>query len=144
VKVSRHFITTRLSVVILFAHSLYATDANGVIDPSEHRAAIRAKLLELTPSGEPLTQVVAVLNEKFATSNHPSPIKVDLIPSSEQTRTKIIRVNLGEYIESPLMLMLPTPIPVIVDTSATWTFDTNDRLVDIAVRKKQTSEFDGN
>jgi hypothetical protein len=41
------------------------------------------------------------------------------------------------------MLTLPTRIPVIVDTSATWTFDAKGRFVDIIVRKKQTSESDG-
>jgi hypothetical protein len=137
------------SVLALFFLMLFACAAQGdekkpSIDPSEHRAAIRQRLLELTPLGEPFANVLALLNEKFASADKASAIEVKLVPSPGDPHmpVKTIRVDLGQYLTSPLTLTLEIPLPLVAETSATWIFDEKDRLVDIVVSKRLESEFD--
>jgi len=59
----------------------YGDEEKPAINPSEHRAAIRQKLLELTPLGEPFANVVVLLNEKFTSPDKASAIEVKLVPS---------------------------------------------------------------
>lgn len=133
-----------LLLLMVFAHEAQGDEEKPAIDPSEHRAAIRQKLLELTPLGEPFAKVIALLNEKFTSPDKASAIEVKPVPSPSDSRKliKTIRVDLGQYLTNPLTLTLEIPLPLIAETSATWIFDEKDRLVDIVVTKKLESEFD--
>jgi hypothetical protein len=132
------------AVLPILASTAYGNDEKVAIDPSAHRAAIRERLLELTPIGETFANVAAVLNQKFASPGRASAVEVKLVPSASDSRVlvKTIRIDLGEYLTNPLTLTLPIPLPIIADTSAVWIFDEKDLLVEIAVSKKLESEFD--
>ena len=141
-KPTHHFALAVLLTVL--ACGAHGDEGKTGIDPSEHRAAIRQKLLELTPLGEPFANVIALLNEKFTSLDGASAIEVKPVPSPSDSRilVKSIRVDLGQYLTNPLTLTLEIPLPLIAETSATWIFDEKDRLVDIVVKKKLESEFD--
>ena len=121
-----------------------AGDEPNAIDPSDHRATIRQKLLELTPLGESFSKVSGVLNEKFASPEKAPAFDVKLVPSTRDPAelVKSIRVDLGQFLANPLTLSLPIPLPIVADTSATWIFDEKEVLVEISVSKKLESEFD--
>ena len=133
-----------LLLLMVFVHDAHGDEEKSAIDPGGHRAEIREKLLELTPLGEPFANVVALLNEKFTSPDKASAIEVELVPSPSDSHklVKTIRVNLGQYLTNPLTLTLEVPLPLIVETSATWIFDEKGHLVDIVVKKKLESEFD--
>jgi hypothetical protein len=143
VKTILHFV---LAVLFLtaFAWEIRGDEKKPAIDPSEHRAAIRQKLLELTPLGEPFANVLAVLKEKLTSGDKASAIEAKLMPSTDDAHVliKTIRVDLGQYLTNPLTLTLEIPLPLVAEASATWVFDERDRLVDIVVSKKLESEFD--
>ena len=61
-KTTHHFALAVLFLMVL-ACEAYGEEDKPAIDPSEHRAAIRQKLLQLTPLGEPFANVIALLNE---------------------------------------------------------------------------------
>ena len=142
VKTFLHFFLA--AVLSILASTTYGNDEKSAIDPSAHRAAIRERLLKLTPIGETFANVAAVLNERFASPGKASAVDVRLLPSAGDSRVlvKAIRIDLGEYLTNPLTLTLPIPLPVVADTSATWIFDEKDLLIEIAVSKKLVSEFD--
>jgi hypothetical protein len=142
-KTTLHFVLAVLFLMV-FACEASGDEEKAAIDPNEHRAAIREKLLELTPLGEPFANVVALLNEKFTSPDKASAIEVKLVPSPGDTHilVKTIRVDLGQYLTNPLTLTLEIPLPLIAETSATWIFDEKNRLVDIVVSRKLESEFD--
>ena len=141
-KTTHHFALAVFLIVL--ACEAYGDEEKTGIDPSEHRAAIRQKLLEVTPLGEPFANVIALLNAKFSSPDKASAIEVKPVPSPSDSRilVKTIRVDLGQYLTNPLTLTLEIPLPLIAETSATWIFDEKDRLVDIVVKKKLESEFD--
>ena len=142
-KTTHHFALAVLFLMVL-ACEAYGEEDKPAIDPSEHRAAIRQKLLQLTPLGEPFANVIALLNEKFTSPDKASAIEVKPVPSPSDSRILVqtIRVDLGQYLTNPLALTLEIPLALIAETSATWIFDEKDRLVDIVVKKKLESEFD--
>jgi hypothetical protein len=127
-----------------FARETCGDSKQPAIDPSEHRVAIRQKLLELTPLGEPFANVLALLKEKFTATDKAVAIEAKLVPSTDDPHVlvKTIRIDLGQYLTNPLTLTLEIPLPLVAETSATWIFDEKDRLVDIVVTKKLESEFD--
>ena len=141
-KTTLHFVLAVL--FLMFFGKAYGDEEKPAINPSEHRAAIRQKLLELTPLGEPFANVVVLLNEKFTSPDKASAIEVKLVPSPSDSHilVKTIRVDLGQYLTNALTLTLEIPLPLIAETSATWIFDEKNRLVDIVVSKKLESEFD--
>lgn len=134
-----------LLVTLLTARS-FGDDETPGIDPTEHRATIRQRLLEWTPLGESFSNVTTVLSEKFTSPKGIPAFDVKLVPSAAAPHllVKTIRIDLGQYLTNPLTLNLPIPLPIIADTSATWLFDEKDRLTEITVSKKLESEFDKN
>ena len=141
-KTTLHFVLAVLFLMVF--GEAYGDEEKPAINPSEHRAAIRQKLLELTPLNEPFANVVVLLNEKFTSPDKASAIEVKLVPSPSDSHilVKTIRVDLGQYLTNALTLTLEIPLPLIAETSATWIFDEKNRLVDIVVSKKLESEFD--
>jgi hypothetical protein len=88
--------------LMVLACEAYGDEEKTGIDPSEHRAAIRQKLLELTPLGEPFANVIALLNQKFTSPDKASAIEVKPVPSPSDSRilVKTIRVDLGQYLRA--------------------------------------------
>jgi hypothetical protein len=134
-----------LLITLLTARS-FGDDQTTAINPSEHRATIRQRLLEWTPLGESFSNVTTVLGEKFTSPKKTPAFDVKLVLSAADPHVlvKAIRIDFGLYLTNPLTLDLPVPLPMIADTSATWLFDEKDRLTEIAVSKKLESEFDKN
>jgi hypothetical protein len=138
---------TLLRVVVLVTLQTalaFGDDENPTIDPSEHRATIRQRLLEWTPLGESFSNVTTVLNEKSASPDKTPALDVKIVPSvgDPHVFVKTIRIDFGQYLTSPLTLNLPIPLPIIAETSATWFFDDKDRLTEVTVSKKLESELD--
>jgi hypothetical protein len=133
-------------LVTLQTAPAFGDDEKPAIDPTEHRATIRQRLLEWTPLGESFSNVTTVLGEKFASPKETPAFDVKLVPSvgDPHLLVKRIRIDLGQYLTNPLTLNLPIPLPIIADTSATWLFDEKDRLAEITVTKRLESEFDKN
>jgi hypothetical protein len=134
-----------LLITLLTARS-FGDDEKSAIDPSEHRATIRQRLLEWTPLGESFSNVTKVLGEKFTSSKKTPAFDVKLVPyaADPHVLVKTIRIDFGQYLTNPLTLNLPIPLPIIADTSATWLFDEKDQLAEITVTKRLESEFDKN
>ena len=130
--------------LLVLIRGIQAGDASeqASIDPRDHRAAIREKLLKLTPLGEPLARVVPILDETFVAQDREFKVQTEVGTSANGQPVKTLRVDLGEYLTNPVTLTLAIPLPIVADTSAIWIFDSQDRLVDIVVSKKLVSDFD--
>lgn len=109
-----------------------------IVDLHAHRAEIRAVLLQYTPLGSSVKDVVEFVSKQLQRTGETSPVTVQ--PASDGSRpraTKTIRVYLGQYYDHPeVFFLLFAPLMMQKEVTAYWWFDQHDRLIDIVVDKK--------
>lgn len=99
-KVAWRLSTAMACALLVLVRGIQAGNASeqASIDPREHRAAIREKLLKLTPLGEPLARVVPILDETFVAQDRESKVQTEVGTSANGQPVKTLRVDLGEYL----------------------------------------------
>lgn len=138
----RRMISSRLVLLPVFlltvAASTYADDTAVSIDPNAKRAEIRAQLLKYTPLGSDVKEVIVFIKTKLARGGGGAEPKVlnrgatgASAKTSDRKGVKVIKVNLGNYFESPALLTLDIPLPWRDSLIAQWAFDKDDRLIEI-------------
>jgi hypothetical protein len=93
--------------------------------------------LKYTPLGSTTNEVIAFNKTKLArdANTEPKVLKHGATgasaEASDQKGVKVIKVNLGNYFESPALLTLDIPLPWRDSLIAQWAFDKDDRLIEI-------------
>jgi len=119
-----------------------ANNASVEINHRDTRAEIRTQLLKYTPVGCSSKEVVAFLKTRLLKKGDPEPIIRNhgaTGPSAEASSTKgvkSIKLDLGDYLESPILLTLSPPLPFREALMAQWAFDANDKLVGLFLDRK--------
>ena len=109
-----------------------------IVDIYAPRAAIRAELLQQTPPGSSIENVISFISNRLQrTRSGVAKISVepDNIPSQPRV-AKSIHVYLGQYYKHLGAVFLTAPMVVHEDVSACWLFDSHHRLIDIVVDKQ--------
>jgi hypothetical protein len=88
----------------------FGDDEKPAIDPSEHRATIRQRLLEWTPLGASFSNVTTVLGEKFASPSSPRRSWAAEIMQREGRPEREIVNTAAEWEADPLQIRLKFPI----------------------------------
>jgi len=109
-----------------------------VVDIYAPRAAIRAELLQQTPPGSSIENVISFISNRLQRPRSgvaKISVEPDNIPSQPRV-AKSIRVYLGQYYKHLGAVFLTAPMVVHEDVSACWLFDSHHRLIDIVVDKQ--------
>ena len=110
-----------------------------IIDIHASRATIRAVLLQKTPPSSSIEYVIGFISNRLQhTGSGPARITVQPANIPSQPRVaKTIHVYLGQYYKHLGAVFLTAPMVVHEDVNAQWLFDRHDRLIDIAVNKRE-------
>ncbi|MDQ6655092.1 MAG: hypothetical protein M3Y80_04680 [Verrucomicrobiota bacterium] len=117
------------------------TETPRPIEPSEQRADTRAALLQRTPVGTSLAEVLKFLATNLhkegdqAATVEPHGATGEAAAHGKTAGVKSIRMPLGQYVENPATIFLTAPMLLEREVTAQWAFDEHDRLVDIFVDK---------
>lgn len=109
-----------------------------IVDIYAPRAAIRAELLQQTPPGSSIENVISFISNRLQrTRSGVAKISVEPANLASQPRVaKTIHVYLGQYYKNLGAVFLTAPMVVHEDVSARWLFDRHRRLIDIVVDKQ--------
>lgn len=108
-----------------------------IIDLRSHRGEIRVALLQHTPVGSRIKDVIDFISKQLQPASGASLVTVEPIRDDSQPRaTKTIRVYLGQYYDHPEVVFLSAPLVMQKEVTAQWLFDSHDLLVDVAVKKQ--------
>lgn len=138
-----------LSILVLLCPWFAArgADAGKVqIDPYEVRAAIRAELLKYTPLGSSTKEVLNFVRTQLQhegdevpqVENHPA--TGELAAKSDRKGVKVIKVDLADYLSSPILLTLVVPMPLRSFLTAQWAFDKDGKLIEIFLDREAQPE----
>ena len=109
-----------------------------IVDIYAPRAAIRAELLQQTPTGSSIEYVVSFISNRLQRSPG-SVAKITVEPANTPSQPRVaktIHVYLGQYNKHLGAVFLTAPMVVHEDVSARWLFDHHDQLIDIVVDKQ--------
>ena len=109
-----------------------------IVDIYAPRAAIRVELLQQTPPGSSIENVISFISNRLQrTRSGVAKISVEPANIASQPRVaKAIQVYLGQYYKHLGAVFLTAPMVVHEDVSARWLFDRDGRLIDIVVDKQ--------
>lgn len=108
-----------------------------IVDLHAHRGEIRTALLQHTPAGSSVKDVMDFISKQLQHGEATSPVTVEPVKGDSQSRAaKAIRVYLGQYYDHPEVIFLSAPLMMQKEVTAQWLFDSHDRLVDIAIEKQ--------
>lgn len=109
-----------------------------IVDIYAPRAAIRAELLQQTPPGSSIENVISFISNRLQrTRSGVAKISVEPANLASQPRVaKTIHVYLGQYYKHLGAVFLTAPMVVHEEVSAGWLFDRDGRLIDIVVDKQ--------
>ena len=112
------------------------------IELSEHRAQIRTTLLRQTPLGLTPAEVQKFITTKLLSRDSPAPALEphgaagESAAQSAKKGVKSIRVDLGQYIDNPAVILFTAPLLNEKEVTVEWAFDAHDRLIEVFVDKK--------
>jgi hypothetical protein len=109
-----------------------------IVDIYAPRAAIRAQLLQETPTGSSIEHVVRFISKRLQNTRSGEAkitVEPDNIPSHPRV-AETIHAYLGQYYKHLGAVFLTAPMVVHEDISARWLFDRHCRLIDIVVDKQ--------
>jgi hypothetical protein len=109
-----------------------------IVDIYAPRAAIRAQLLQETPTGSSIEHVVRFISKRLQNTRSGEAkitVEPDNIPSHPRV-AETIHAYLGQYYKHLGAVFLTAPMVVHEDISARWLFDRHRRLIDIVVDKQ--------
>jgi hypothetical protein len=109
-----------------------------IVDIYAPRAAIRAELLQQTPPGSSIENVISFISNRLQRPRSgvaKISVEPDNIPLQPRV-AKSIRVYLGQYYKHLGAVFLTAPMVVHEEVSACWLFDSHHRLIDIVVDKQ--------
>lgn len=109
-----------------------------IVDVYAPSAAIRAQLLQQTPPGSSIQEVMSFIANRLQRSrNGVAKIRVEPARIASQPRVaETIHIYLGQYYKHLGAVFLTAPMVVHEDVSASWLFDRHHRLIDIVVQKQ--------
>jgi hypothetical protein len=108
-----------------------------IVDLHAHRGEIRAALLQHTPPGSSVKDVMDFISKQLQHDGATSPVTVEPVKGDSGSRAaKTIRVYLGQYYDHPEVVFLSAPLLMQKEVTAQWLFDSHDRLIDIVVKKQ--------
>lgn len=130
--------------LILSPLLLVARDHGGQVEMNLHdqRSQIRANLLKYTPPGSSSASVLNFVKTRLKHKGNPDakidnhPARGPITEGSKLTGVKRIKVLLGDCLDSPLLMTMDVPVPVLTEVTVQWAFDKNDRLIEIFVDRK--------
>jgi hypothetical protein len=108
-----------------------------IVDLHAHRGEIRAALLQCTPLGASLKNVLDFISKQLQQNGGASPLTVEAVKDdSESHVAKSVRAYLGQYYDHPEVVFLSAPLLMQKEVTAQWLFDSHDRLINVVVEKK--------
>lgn len=111
-------------------------EATVIVNLHAHRGEIRAALLQHTPFGSSVKDVINFVSKQLQRGGESLPVTVETVKDASQPRVaKAIRVYLGQYYDHPEVVFLSAPLMMQREVTARWLFDSHDRLMDLAVDK---------
>jgi hypothetical protein len=130
--------------VVFLAHAVaqQPQQPSSAIELSEHRAQIRAVLLRQTPLESTPAEVEKFITTKLLSKDSPAPAlqphgaRGESAAQSAKRGVKSIRLDLGQYIDNPAVILLTAPLLNEKEVTVEWAFDARDRLIEIFVDKK--------
>jgi hypothetical protein len=128
--------------IFFVAAIVCAAQGSSPIEAQQHRAEIRAALLEQTPIGSSLSRVQQFIGTKLLPKNVSPPRLEDHGATGESAvgalnkGVKSIRLELGHYFENSGTIFLTAPLINQKEVVVQWAFDEHDRLVDVFVDKR--------
>jgi hypothetical protein len=112
-------------------------EATVIVNLHAHRGEIRAALLQHTPLGSNVKDVMNFISKQLQRDGENSPVTVETVKDDSQPRAaKAIRVYLGQYYDHPEVVFLSVPLMMQREVRARWLFDSHDRLIDLVVDKR--------
>ena len=108
-----------------------------IVDLRAHRGEIHAALLQHTPVGSSVKDVMDFISKQLERGSDESLGTVEPVKDDSQPRAaKTIRVYLGQYYDHPEVVFLSAPLMMQREVTAQWLFDAHDHLIDLAVKKQ--------
>lgn len=109
-----------------------------IVDLRAHRGEIRTELLKHTPLGASVKVVTGFISKQLQREGSAAPVTVEPVKDNSQPRAaKVIRVYLGQYYDHPEVVFFSAPMMMQKEVTAKWLFDSQDRLIDIALEKQE-------
>lgn len=127
--------------LLLVASGAALADTNPppvIVDIYAPRVAIRAQLLQQTPPGSSIEDVMSFIANRLQRSRSGvAKIRIEPARIASQPRVaETIHIYLGQYYKHLGAVFLTAPMVVHEDVSASWLFDRHHRLIDIVVQKQ--------
>ena len=127
--------------LLLLASGAAVADTNPppvIVDVYAPRVSIRAQLLQQTPPGSSIEDVMSFITNRLQRSRSGvAKIRIEPARIASQPRVaETIHIYLGQYYKHLGAVFLTAPMVVHEDVSASWLFDGHHRLIDIVVQKQ--------